>query len=77
MGTFTEQFSSQTDYLTLLIKVFDNVLSTDAHKHLNFFYYILPPLFMNYIEYVLINKEKLMKKNSQDGLFITVIIILI
>lgn len=33
---------------------------------------MLPPLFMNYIEHILINKEKLNKKNFQDG-FLTVL----
>ena len=66
MNTFKEQFSSQTDYLRLLVKAFEGILSSDTHKHLNLFYYIIPPLLMNYIEHILINKEKLIKKSQQD-----------
>ena len=72
--TFQEQFSSQTDYLSLLVKAFDNILASDTHKHLNLFYYMVPPLLMNYIEHILINKEKLIKKSCQD-VFLTVLFI--
>lgn len=76
IATHKEQFSTKTDYLNLLAKTFDKVVQTDNQKHLFLYHFMIPPLFMNYIEHILINKEKLLKKNSQDG-FLTVIIIII
>lgn len=47
------------------------MVKSENQKHLSLYYFIIPPLLMNYIEHILINKEKLLKKNSQDG-FLTV-----
>ena len=60
-------FSERKDYLRMLTKMFDGKLNPETHKHLKFFYKIVPPLMINYIESMLIAKEKLNKRNAPNA----------
>jgi len=59
-------FSERTDYLRLLVKVFEGMIEGQDNNHLQLFYLFLPSLTLNYIEANLIAKDKLIKKKAQD-----------
>jgi WASH complex subunit 7 len=61
-------FSERTDYLRLMVKNFTSIVESNDHKHLAQFYLIVPCLTINYIENLLISKEKLQKKNPLDAI---------
>jgi hypothetical protein len=48
-----------------MVTGFESVNSKE-NKHLELFYYIIPALTLNFVEHMLISKEKVMKKNPQD-----------
>ena len=66
----TNNFSDKSDYLRMMVKVFEKIRGSD-NKHLKLFYLLLPPLTINYVENMLMAKERLTKKNSVEC-FITV-----
>ena len=59
--TWKNAFSERQDYLRLLTKSFDGKLNAETHSHLKYFYQIIPTLMINYVESMLIAKEKLKK----------------
>jgi WASH complex subunit 7 len=58
-------FSEKSDYLRMLVKVFEKVRGGE-NKHLKLFHYIIPALTINFVENMLIAKERLNKKNSSE-----------
>ena len=50
----------------LLVNVFGKQLHEDKHPHLKNFYVIVPPLTINYVEYMIAAKEKI-NKNIYSG----------
>lgn len=63
-------FSDSTDYIKIMVKVFSTI-NNKENKHLRLFYMIIPALTINYIENMLMSKERLAKKN-QTNCFIEV-----
>ena len=61
-----ENFSERTDYLRMLVKIFEGILADTDCKHLQLFYHFLPALTINYIEAIIIAKDKLVKKKAAD-----------
>jgi WASH complex subunit 7 len=51
-------FSDSTDYIKMLVKVFSQI-NNQENKHLRLFYLILPSLTINYVENMMISKERL------------------
>ena len=51
-------FSERTDYLKLLVKMFEKIVC-EENKHLNLFYLIVPTITINYVENTLMGKERL------------------
>lgn len=49
----------------MMVKVFDKIKNAD-NKHLDLFYLIIPTLTLNFVENMLIVKERLTKKNTTD-----------
>ena len=49
----------------MLVKVFSQINSPE-NKHLKLFYLIIPSLSINYVENMMISKERLQKKNAVD-----------
>lgn len=51
--------------MKMMVKVFEKVRG-EQNKHLKLFYLIVPVLTINFVENMLIVKERLSKKNSVD-----------
>ena len=63
-------FSDRSDYLKILVKAFRSVLKD--HTHLNLFWLIIPVLTLNYVENMLLGKDR-MKQNNPFTAFFCVI----
>ena len=59
-------FRSKNAYFRLLVDVFSRQLSSASHPHLRLFWVILPPLYVNFVEHMMVAKEKL-NKNTVEG----------
>lgn len=62
---FSDNIDEATEYYRLLVKVFEPVLRNKNNMHLQNFYVIVPPLTVNFIEYILNCKEKINKRNNE------------
>lgn len=62
-------YAEGTDYFKLLVHAFSPFFCNEKNAHLRLFYLIVPPLTINYVEYMVSAKEKLNKKSKQDGWF--------
>lgn len=58
-------FSEGTEYFSILVKIFQPVLNQDSQAHLKNFYAIVPALTLNYVEKMLMHKEKLGKATGR------------
>lgn len=61
-----KSFKNQNSFFRLLVGVFSKQLCSGSHLHLANFWVILPSLFINFVEYLMICKENL-SKNNVDG----------
>ncbi|CAG9826231.1 unnamed protein product [Diabrotica balteata] len=66
---YLDNIEDATEYFQLLVKVFVPVLRNKANIHLKYFYVIVPPLTVNYIEHSLNCKERLNKRNKTEYTF--------
>jgi len=65
-----KNFSEGTEYFKLLVNVFAPEFRNPQNVHLQNFYIILPPLTINFIEHIMLTKDKLLKKApGKDALF--------
>lgn len=62
-----DQAGDATDFLRRIGKSFEGVFDDAECAHLKLFYIIIPPLTLNYIEYIKKGKEKIFKKNNKDA----------
>ncbi len=53
----------------LLVDVFAPVFRNPKSRHLQNFYMVVPPLTLNYVEYLMNAKDKMNKKNKQGASF--------
>eukprot|EP01017_Pseudomicrothorax_dubius_P003217 TRINITY_DN10403_c0_g1_i5.p1 TRINITY_DN10403_c0_g1~~TRINITY_DN10403_c0_g1_i5.p1 ORF type:complete len:268 (+),score=106.25 TRINITY_DN10403_c0_g1_i5:97-804(+) len=60
-------FSERTDFLRLMVKNLAGIVEQNDRSHLDLFYILIPALTLNYVENILIVKEKLTKKNPGDA----------
>lgn len=60
---------NNTNYLTLLVSSFENVFSSQNIPDLDFFFYLIPAVTVNYVENLIIAKDKILKKNIKDAYF--------
>lgn len=67
LKTVADNYSEATDYFKLLVEVFAPTFRDTKHVHLRNFYVILPATTLNYVEYIIHCKEKLARKNKQEG----------
>lgn len=63
----TEEKKEETDYLRGLSKRYVGKLSGEGFAKLQFFYMLIPALTLEYIQSLLVAKEKLLKKNFKGG----------
>lgn len=62
-------FTKGTEYFKLLVDVFAPVFRNPKNIHLKNFYVIVPPLTLNYIEHIILSKDKMTKKNKVGAAF--------
>ena len=62
----SKSFKNQNSFFRLLVKVFSKQLNSGSHHHLSNFWVILPSLYVNFVEYLIVCKENL-SKNNVDG----------
>jgi hypothetical protein len=65
--TLKLNFTERTDYLRLLVKVFEGMFTGQENKHLRIFYILLPSLTLTYVDACLSAKEKVGKKMAPDS----------
>ncbi|XP_056631164.1 WASH complex subunit 4 [Diorhabda sublineata] len=69
LNTYLDNIEDITEYFQLLVKVFVPVLRNKSNLHLKYFFIIVPPLTINYIEYSLNCKDRLNKRNKTEYAF--------
>ena len=62
-----DQSKEKLNYLTLLVNTFENVFSNVPD--LDLFFYLIPAITINYVENLIISKDKIFKKNIKDAYF--------
>ncbi|XP_075974333.1 strumpellin and WASH-interacting protein [Anticarsia gemmatalis] len=62
-------FIQGTEYFKLLVDVFAPVFRNPKHIHLKNFYIIVPPLTLNFVEHMILSKDKMSKKNKVGAAF--------
>jgi len=67
LNTIATNFSDATDYFKLLVEVFAPTMRDSKNKHLRNFFVILPATTYNYVQHIIISKEKLVRKNKLEG----------
>lgn len=67
--TLTRNFAEGTEYFKMLVSVFQGGFRSPANMHLKNFYAIVPPLTLNYVDHMLVSKEKFSKKGKGEGVF--------
>jgi WASH complex subunit 7 len=67
VDTLAKNFAEGTEYYKELVKVFAEAFRDAANQHLRNFYMIVPPLTLNFVEHILLNKDKLFKKTKNLG----------
>jgi WASH complex subunit 7 len=60
---------SNINYLTLLVKSFENVFTNQNIPDIDLFFYLIPAVTINYVENSIIAKDKIFKKNIKDAFF--------
>ena len=58
-----------TDYFRMFVSVFKKEFRSNTNIHLKNFYAMIPALTVNFVDSMLISKEKLAKKGSKEGIF--------
>jgi SNF2 family DNA or RNA helicase len=56
-------------FFQLLVNVFSKQFNSDKHSHLKNFYMIVPALSINFVEYLIGAKEKMLKNNKDGAAF--------
>jgi WASH complex subunit 7 len=67
VDTLSKNFAEGTEYFKILVSVFAGEFRNPQNQHLRNFYMIVPPLTINFIEHILIMKDKLHKKTKNLG----------
>jgi WASH complex subunit 7 len=62
-----KKFAEGSDYFKLLEKVFTVEMNKDENNHLKNFYLIVPALTMNYVENIIIAKEKMARSGKESN----------
>ncbi len=69
IGCLSKNFSEGTEYFRMLVNVFAPEFRSQQNLHLKNFYVMIPPLTVNFVEHILLGKEKLTKKKAAGGFF--------
>eukprot|EP01084_Bolivina_argentea_P225335 380825_1 len=67
LNRLSSSFAEGVDYFNMLVTAFQKVLATADHNHLRNFAIIMPPMTLNFVDYMLRKKDRLNRKsNKQD-----------
>ncbi|KAK2158033.1 hypothetical protein LSH36_178g02040 [Paralvinella palmiformis] len=69
ISDLSKNFAEGTEYFKMLVDVFSPEFRNPKNMHLRNFFVILPPLTLNFVEYMINSKEKLNKKNKHGAAF--------
>ena len=69
LSTLNRNFTESTDYFKLLVDVFAQTFRDPKNYHLKNFYAILPATTYNFVEHLIISKEKMTRKNKVGAAF--------
>ena len=69
LSTLNRNFTESTDYFKLLVDVFAQTFRDSKNYHLKNFYAILPATTYNFVENLIISKEKMTRKNKVGAAF--------
>jgi len=69
IGTLARNLKEGTDYFKMLVSVFVKSFRSPQNIHLKNFYIIVPSLTLNFVEHILLSKEKFNKKGKGEGFF--------
>eukprot|EP01111_Echinosteliopsis_oligospora_P016308 TRINITY_DN6722_c0_g1_i1.p1 TRINITY_DN6722_c0_g1~~TRINITY_DN6722_c0_g1_i1.p1 ORF type:complete len:602 (+),score=102.79 TRINITY_DN6722_c0_g1_i1:173-1807(+) len=67
VDTLSKNFAEGTEYFKMLVSVFAGEFRNPQNQHLRNFYMIVPPLTLNFIEHILLSKDRLFKKTKNLG----------
>eukprot|EP00048_Salpingoeca_helianthica_P015476 m.226982 g.226982 ORF g.226982 m.226982 type:complete len:1195 (+) comp17088_c0_seq1:325-3909(+) len=62
-------FAEGTEYFKMLVDIFSKELRAEKNSHLRNFYVIVPPLTINFVEHMIMAKDRLNKKNKTGAMF--------
>lgn len=69
ISDLTQNFAEGTQYFKLLVEVFANDFRNPKNSHLQNFYIIVPPLTINFVEYMITAKDKMNRRNKMGATF--------
>jgi len=69
VDNLAKNFAEGTEYFKMLVQVFAEEFRNPQNLHLKNFYVIVAPLTINYVEHILIGKDKLSKRKVESGFF--------
>lgn len=69
INDLTSNFAEGTQYFKLLVEVFANDFRNPKNNHLQNFYIIVPPLTINFVEYMITAKDKMNRRNKMGATF--------
>ncbi|CAH2991365.1 unnamed protein product [Chilo suppressalis] len=69
VNSLVSNFLQGTEYFKLLVDVFAPVFRNPKNVHLRNFFIIIPPLTLNFIEHMILSKDKMTKKNKVGAAF--------
>jgi WASH complex subunit 7 len=67
VDSLAKHFAEGTEYFKMLVSVFAAEFRNPNNQHLRNFYVIVPALTLNFIEHILLAKDKLFKKSKNLG----------
>ncbi|CAG9785470.1 unnamed protein product [Diatraea saccharalis] len=69
INSLVTNFLQGTEYFKLLVDVFAPVFRNPKNVHLKNFFIIVPPLTLNFVEHMILSKDKMTKKNKVGAAF--------
>ncbi|KPI92659.1 WASH complex subunit 7 [Papilio xuthus] len=69
INDLVSNFVEGTEYFKLLVDVFAPVFRNPKNVHLKNFFIIVPPLTLNFVEHMILSKDKMSKKNKAGAAF--------
>jgi WASH complex subunit 7 len=69
MNLLDQNKKNNINYLTLLVSPFENVFSDQVAADIELFYYLIPSVTINYVENLIVAKNKIYSKNIKDAFF--------